>query len=50
MTQCRKVFVVGCGRSGTTWTRRILDCHPQVISGPESHVFRPCSSRWPSTG
>jgi Sulfotransferase family len=33
-----KVFVVGQGRSGTTWTRAIL-AHGPVISGPESHLF-----------
>ena len=24
-------FVVGCGKSGTTWTQNLLDAHPQII-------------------
>jgi hypothetical protein len=35
----RRVFVVGCPRSGTTWIRRLVAHHPRVISGPESHVY-----------
>ena len=35
----RKVFVVGCARSGTTWIRAILDQHPMVVTGPESHLL-----------
>jgi hypothetical protein len=35
----RDVFIVGCARSGTTWVRSILVAHPDVVSGPESHVF-----------
>jgi len=35
----RKVFIVGCPRSGTTWIRRLLAHHPRVISGPESHAY-----------
>ena len=35
------VIVCGCGRSGTTLTRVMLDSHPQLYSGPESLLFLP---------
>jgi hypothetical protein len=35
----RKLFVVGCARSGTSWVNSILGYHPQVVRGPESHLF-----------
>jgi Sulfotransferase family len=35
----RKVFVVGCQRSGTTWIRRLVAEHPAVVTGPESHAY-----------
>jgi hypothetical protein len=45
----RKVFIVGCPRSGTTWTRRVLLTQPSVVSGAESHVYpqlyQPLASR-----
>jgi len=45
----RKLFVVGCPRSGTTWVRDILAQHPLTITGPETHlyqdVFRPLRRR-----
>ncbi|MEM9946908.1 MAG: sulfotransferase [Cyanobacteria bacterium P01_D01_bin.36] len=36
-----KIFVVGCPRSGTTWTAHMLDKHPSVtkLSG-ESHLYK----------
>lgn len=33
------VFIVGCGRSGTTVLRRVLETHPKFSSGPETHIF-----------
>jgi hypothetical protein len=37
---CRKVFVVGCPRSGTTWTRSMLCAHPHVIApASETHAY-----------
>jgi hypothetical protein len=38
------VLVGGCGRSGTTLMRVILDTHPNICCGPESHLFVP---QWP---
>jgi len=35
----RKIFVVGCQRSGTTWIRRLVGEHPLVVTGPESHAY-----------
>ncbi len=35
------VIVCGCGRSGTTLLRVMLDSHPKVYSGPESLLFLP---------
>ncbi|MGH8984792.1 MAG: sulfotransferase family protein [Acidimicrobiia bacterium] len=34
-----KVFVVGCPRSGTTWVADILQRHPRVVGGRESHLY-----------
>jgi hypothetical protein len=33
--------VCGCGRSGTTLTRVMLDSHPALFAGPESLLFLP---------
>jgi len=35
------VIVGGCGRSGTTLMRTILDTHPNICCGPESSIMRP---------
>jgi hypothetical protein len=35
------IIVGGCGRSGTTLMRVILDTHPRICCGPESHLFLP---------
>lgn len=35
------VTVCGCGRSGTTLTRVMLDSHPALFAGPESLLFLP---------
>jgi len=39
------IVVGGCGRSGTTLVRVILDSHPNICCGPESSMFLPV---WPS--
>src|SRR2546430_1135755 len=33
------LFVVGCGRSGSTLLRLMLDAHPQLAVPPESHFI-----------
>lgn len=35
----RPIFVVGCPRSGTTLVRLILDAHPNISCGPETHIL-----------
>ena len=35
----RHIILGGCGRSGTTLARVILDSHPAICCGPESKVF-----------
>src|SRR6266545_1616703 len=35
------VFVVGCGRSGTTMLRLMLDAHPELAIPGESHFIPP---------
>jgi len=35
----RPIFVVGCPRSGTTLLRLVLDAHPSIACGPETHVL-----------
>jgi len=32
-------FLVGAPRSGTTWIQRLLQSHPQICGGEESHFF-----------
>lgn len=34
------IVLGGCGRSGTTLLRMMLDSHPRICCGPESSVFR----------
>ncbi len=39
------VFVVGAGRSGTTWVQEMLGCHPAIVTGQESHIFPAYAAR-----
>lgn len=39
MAALRPIFIVGCPRSGTTLLRLILDSHPNISCGPESHFL-----------
>ena len=34
------IFIIGCPRSGTTSVRVILDSHPNICCGPETHLIR----------
>lgn len=36
----KRIFLVGCPRSGTTLLQSLLTAHPQINSFPESHFFR----------
>lgn len=33
-------FLIGAPRSGTTWLQRLLQVHPHICGGEESHFFR----------
>jgi hypothetical protein len=33
------IFIIGCPRSGTTLLRVILDSHPNICCGPETHLI-----------
>ena len=35
----RRIFIVGCPRSGTTLLQSLLSAHPWVASFPETHAF-----------
>jgi hypothetical protein len=35
------IIIGGCGRSGTTLMRVIMDTHPRICCGPESRLFLP---------
>jgi hypothetical protein len=35
----RKLFIVGCPRSGTTWVQLLLAQHPAVATAPETQIF-----------
>ena len=42
MTKAKQMsycFLVGAERSGTTWLQRMLQSHPAVCDGEESHFF-----------
>ena len=34
------IFIIGCPRSGTTLMRVILDSHPNICCGPETHLIK----------
>lgn len=34
------IFIVGCPRSGTTLIRVVLDSHPNICCGPETHLIK----------
>lgn len=41
VSQAPIIVVCGCGRSGTTLVRVMLDSHPAIYGGPEALVFLP---------
>lgn len=41
----KRVFIVGCPRSGTTLLQAILGSHPSVYTLPETHYFRKLRGR-----
>ncbi len=47
----RPIFVIGCPRSGTTLLRMMLDSHPRLSCGEETHFLRELQpivgERWP---
>jgi hypothetical protein len=40
MTSKSICFLIGAPRSGTTWLQRLLQAHPDICGGEESHFFR----------
>lgn len=44
------IFIIGAGRSGTTWLHLMLGSHPRVATGQESQIFSeylaPLYRRW----
>lgn len=48
--ELKRVFVVGCPRSGTTWAQLLLAQHPEVATSQETHLFsrylRPLERLW----
>jgi len=39
ISEAEPVFIVGCGRSGTTLLRMMLDMHRDICCGPETWLF-----------
>lgn len=39
MSMQKRLFLVGCSRSGTTLLQSLIAAHPNVVSFPESHFF-----------
>ena len=46
----RRLFLVGCPRSGTTLLQSMLAAHPRIASFPETHFFERVSPRFASVG
>ena len=39
VARLRKLFVVGCAKSGTTWLMKLLHAHPQIVCRGEGSFF-----------
>lgn len=37
--ESRPIFIIGCPRSGTTLLRLMIDSHPHISCGPETHFL-----------
>jgi hypothetical protein len=46
----KRVFLVGCPRSGTTLLQSMLAAHPQIVSFPETHFFERVSPKFAALG
>jgi len=46
----RRLFLVGCPRSGTTLLQSMLAAHPRIASFPETHFFERVSPRFAAVG
>ena len=46
----RRLFLVGCPRSGTTLLQSMLAAHPRIASFPETHFFERISPRFAAVG
>jgi len=46
----RRVFLVGCPRSGTTLLQSLLAAHPRIASYPETHFFERVSPGFAAVG
>ena len=50
-TEHRPIFIVGSPRSGTTLTQKLIDAHPNIACGPETHFLKDLqkivTSHWP---
>jgi len=39
MLSYKKLFIIGCPRSGTTWVQLLLARHPLIATAPETQIF-----------
>lgn len=46
----KRVFLVGCPRSGTTLLQSMLAAHPQIVSFPETHFLERVSPKFAALG
>ncbi|HEY0304235.1 MAG TPA: sulfotransferase, partial [Longimicrobiales bacterium] len=50
MGNAKKLFIVGCPRSGTTWMQLLLAQHPSIATAPETQIFayylEPMRKQW----
>jgi hypothetical protein len=39
LDRAKKLFIIGCPRSGTTWVQLLLAQHPSIATAPETQIF-----------